>query len=84
MEQISATLAGCQESLLLEAEQFWIENSPLSSVSSSSFEEQPVPQASLPEVFLPYMVMANGQTLFGAVNQRGLKFLAEGHDEKPT
>ena len=63
MEQISATLAGCQESLLPEAEQFWIENSPLSSVSSSSFEEQPVPQASLPEVFLPYMVMANGQTL---------------------
>ena len=63
MGQISATLAGCQESLLPEAEQFWIENSPLSSVSSSSFEEQPVPQASLPEVFLPYMVMANGQTL---------------------
>ena len=47
MERISATLAGCQESLLPEAEQFWIENSPLSSVSSSSFEEQPVPQGFL-------------------------------------
>ena len=44
MERISATLAGCQESLLPEAEQFWIENSPLSSVSSSSFEEPPAPQ----------------------------------------
>ena len=84
MERISATLAGCQESLLPEAEQFWIENSPLSSVSSSSFEEPPAPQGFLPEVFLPYIGMANGQTLFGAVNQRGLKFLAEGHDEKPT
>lgn len=31
--------------------------------------------ATLPEVFLPYVVMPSGQTLFGAVNDRGLNLL---------
>lgn len=31
--------------------------------------------ATLPEVFLPYVVMPSGQTLFSAVNERGLKLL---------
>lgn len=35
--------------------------------------------ATLPEVFLPYLVMPSGQTLFGTVNERGLKLLTEGN-----
>lgn len=31
--------------------------------------------ATLPEVFLPYAVVANGQTLFDSVSQNGMKFL---------
>lgn len=31
--------------------------------------------ASLPEVFLPYALAPNGQTLFEAVQEKGLKFL---------
>ncbi len=31
--------------------------------------------ATLPEVFLPYLVTPSGQTLFNAVNDRGLKLL---------
>ncbi len=34
--------------------------------------------ALLPEVFLPYALAPNGQTLFEAVQQKGLKFLAGG------
>jgi hypothetical protein len=38
--------------------------------------------ALLPEVFLPYAVAPNGQTLFEAVQQKGLKLLTRGdrHD----
>jgi len=31
--------------------------------------------ATLPEVFLPYAVVANGQTLYESVSQNGMKFL---------
>lgn len=34
--------------------------------------------ALLPEVFLPYAVAPNGQTLFEAVQQKGIKFLTGG------